>query len=65
VKLCDLTANEVPSLGIIPPEIVPSAVRPDNEELGIFSSNFFVLSKTPVTSVRSRRRSALHFGTKW
>ena len=58
MKFNDRLRKFSPSLGIIPPDIVPSFVSPDNDELWIFSRRFLDLSKTPVTSVRRSNRSA-------
>lgn len=50
--------GDKPNFGIMPPDIVPSLVRTDRDELGIFSKRVLVLSSTPTMSVKRRRRSA-------
>ena len=46
------------NFGIIPPVIVPSAINVGNDDVVIVSINCLFLSRTPVTSVRSKRRFA-------
>ena len=50
---------QVSTLGIMPPEMVPSAISLRTSAADISLISFFDLSSTPGTSVSSRKRLAL------
>src|SRR5690606_27499965 len=54
-----MASMQVSTLGIMPPEIVPSAISARASATVSSSISFLSLSRTPGTSVRKRRREAL------